>query len=147
MGPDFPESWKPLSNAHGKGLKALRESKDLNWAYLSPACNFVADGVRTGKYKLGGKELTLSSNDKKILEIVLLDMQRFTSEISWDILRLLINSSYILLSLSVNSLLERFCYQFCLMFFQTNMMISFKNIKWRPAKDAILERYLYSHCS
>lgn len=62
MGPDFPESWKPLSSAHGKGLKVLRESKDLNWTYISPACNFVADGIRTGEYKLGGEELTLSSN-------------------------------------------------------------------------------------
>lgn len=25
MGPDFPDSWKPLSKAHGQGLKYLRE--------------------------------------------------------------------------------------------------------------------------
>lgn len=29
MGPDFPESWNSLSNAHGAGLKALRESEIL----------------------------------------------------------------------------------------------------------------------
>lgn len=52
MGPDFPDSWKPLSNAHGKGLKTLRNSKDLNWTYISPACNFIADGIRTGEYQL-----------------------------------------------------------------------------------------------
>lgn len=61
MGPDFPESWKPLSYAHGAGLKVLRESSNLNWTYISPACNFVADGERTGEYKLGGEELVLSS--------------------------------------------------------------------------------------
>ena len=41
MGKDFSDAWKPLSNAHGEGLKYLRESKDLNWTYISPACNFV----------------------------------------------------------------------------------------------------------
>lgn len=61
MGKDFPESWKPLSNAHGEGLKYLRNSKNLNWTYISPACDFVADGVRTGEYKLGGEELILNS--------------------------------------------------------------------------------------
>lgn len=61
MGPDFPDSWKPLSSAHGKGLQFLRDSKNLHWVYLSPACNFVADGERTGEYQLGGEELILGS--------------------------------------------------------------------------------------
>lgn len=61
MGPDFPDSWKPLSNAHGKGLNTLRCSNKLNWTYISPACNFVADGKRTGEYKLGGEELIFNS--------------------------------------------------------------------------------------
>lgn len=64
MGKDFPESWKPLSSAHGKGLKTLRESKNLNWVYLSPACNFVADGERKGEYKFGGEELILNGNNQ-----------------------------------------------------------------------------------
>lgn len=61
MGPDFPDAWKPLSNAHGKGLKTLRNSKDLNWTYISPACNFIADGIRAGEYQLGGENLILNS--------------------------------------------------------------------------------------
>lgn len=61
MGPDFPDSWKPLSNAHGKGLNTLRNSKDLNWTYISPACNFNYDGIRTGEYQLGGENLILNS--------------------------------------------------------------------------------------
>lgn len=63
MDPGFPKDWIPLSHAHGAGLKYLRESKDLNWLYVSPACNFVADGSRTGTYKIGGEELTLSSSN------------------------------------------------------------------------------------
>ncbi len=57
MGKDFPDDWKPLSAAHGKGLKTLRNTTDLNWTYISPACDFIADGERTGYYKLGGEEL------------------------------------------------------------------------------------------
>ena len=62
MGKDFPDSWKPLSNAHGKGLEKLRNSKDLKWTY-----NFVADGKRTGEYKLGGENLILNSNGESVI--------------------------------------------------------------------------------
>lgn len=61
MDPGFPQDWLPLSKAHGEGLKYLRNAANLNWLYVSPACNFVADGVRTGDYTISGEELTLSS--------------------------------------------------------------------------------------
>lgn len=67
MGKDFPDSWKPLSNAHGKGLKYLRESKDLNWTYISPACNFVFEGEKTGEYQLGGEDLILNSKGESVI--------------------------------------------------------------------------------
>lgn len=61
MGKDFPESWKPLSNAHGKGLNYLRNTKDLNWTYISPACDFSFEGKQEGTYTLGGEDLILNS--------------------------------------------------------------------------------------
>lgn len=61
MDPSFPDAWKPLSLAHGKGLAYLRKSTDLNWLYISPACNFVADGIETGEYKIGNEEVILNS--------------------------------------------------------------------------------------
>lgn len=67
MGPDFPDSWKPLSAAHGKGLAVLRKSTDLDWLYVSPACNFVAEGERTGKYQLGGEELILNKEGQSTI--------------------------------------------------------------------------------
>lgn len=67
MGPDFPDDWKPLSNAHGAGLAYLRNSKDLNWTYISPACVFNADGERTTKYILGGEDLVLNSKGESTL--------------------------------------------------------------------------------
>ena len=67
MGPDFPEDWKPLSASHGRGLNYLRQTTDLNWTYISPACNFVSDGERTGSYKLGGELLTLNSKGESVI--------------------------------------------------------------------------------
>lgn len=67
MGPDFPDSWKPLSKAHGQGLKYLREKQNLNWTYISPACDFVADGIETGEYRLAGENLTLNSNGQSVI--------------------------------------------------------------------------------
>lgn len=66
-GPDFPESWKPLSQSHGRGLAYLRNTTDLNWLYISPAANFVADGKETGEYKVGGEELMVNSNGQSEL--------------------------------------------------------------------------------
>lgn len=67
MGPSFPESWKPLSSAHGEGLKTLRNSKSLNWVYVSPACNFVVDGENTNGYILGGDNLILNSKGESTI--------------------------------------------------------------------------------
>ena len=62
MQESFPDSWKPLSNAHGVGLKYLKETNNLNWTYISPACNFVSDGIKTNEYKLGHDNVILNSN-------------------------------------------------------------------------------------
>ena len=61
MGKDFPDSWKPLSSAHFKGLKYLMGSQNLNWTYISPACDFVSDGIKTNEYQIGGEDLLLNS--------------------------------------------------------------------------------------
>ena len=58
-GKNFPESWRPLSKAHDDGLNYLRQKNNLNWTYISPDCNFIADGKRTGEYKLGEEKLNL----------------------------------------------------------------------------------------
>lgn len=67
MGPDFPDDWKPLSASHGKGLAYLRQTNNLNWTYISPACNFEAEGTRTGEYKLGGEMLTLNNKGESTI--------------------------------------------------------------------------------
>lgn len=59
--PDFPDAFKPLALAMAKALAQLKNVNDVNWTYLSPAANFVADGVRTGHYLLGNENLLLNS--------------------------------------------------------------------------------------
>lgn len=67
MGEDFPNDWKSLSASHGEGLAYLRKTKTLNWTYISPACNFVSDGKRTGTYKLGGEIFTLNAQGLSVI--------------------------------------------------------------------------------
>lgn len=66
-GADFPEVFKPLASAMAKALKELRNRNDVNWTYISPAGDFRADGERTGKYILGGEELTLNSKGESVI--------------------------------------------------------------------------------
>ena len=65
--PDFPEEFKPLAGAQVKQLEELRKRDDVKWTYISPAGDFQADGERTGKYILGGEELTLNSKGESII--------------------------------------------------------------------------------
>lgn len=66
-GKDFPDSFKPLATAMAKALGELRERKDVKWTYISPAADFQAEGERTGKYILGGEELTPNSKGESII--------------------------------------------------------------------------------
>lgn len=66
-GADFPDPFKPLAAAHDEALTFLRQANDVKWTYISPAADFRADGERTGKYILGGEELTLNSKGESVI--------------------------------------------------------------------------------
>lgn len=66
-GADFPAVFLPLAKAQGQALAELRERSDVKWTFLSPACDFQAEGERTGKYILAGEELTLNSKGESII--------------------------------------------------------------------------------
>ena len=66
-GPGLPALFKPLSAAMAKALDELRQRTDVKWTYISPAGDFQAEGERTGKYLLGGEELTLNSKGESII--------------------------------------------------------------------------------
>ena len=65
--PDFPDVFKPLASNMGAALSELRRRDDVKWTYLSPAADFQADGERTGKYLLGGEELTLNERGESVI--------------------------------------------------------------------------------
>ncbi|WP_430602668.1 hypothetical protein IGJ02_003135 [Enterococcus sp. DIV0724b] len=65
--PDFPEAFKPLATAMGKGLELLEDAKNVNWTYISPAAEFDAEGVETGKYVTAGEELEVDSEGKSYI--------------------------------------------------------------------------------
>lgn len=65
--PDFPEAFKPLATAMGKGLDLLEASKGLNWTYISPAAEFDAEGPATGKYVIAGEELEVDKDGKSYI--------------------------------------------------------------------------------
>jgi len=61
----LPAEYLPIATSHEKALGVLRGS-DINWTYLSPAAFFVP-GERTGKFRLGSKELvTDAKGESKI---------------------------------------------------------------------------------
>lgn len=66
-GADFPEIFKPLAHAQGKALDELRTRNDVKWTFISPAGDFQAEGERTGKYILGGEELTLNAKGESVI--------------------------------------------------------------------------------
>ena len=65
--PDFPPQFLPLAKAQGRALEKLRNRNDVKWTLISPAGDFRADGERTGKYILGGEELTLNSKGESVI--------------------------------------------------------------------------------
>lgn len=66
-GPDFPDIFKPVAQAHQEALDYLRTVKNVKWTYISPAGDFQADGARTGEYTLGGEELVLNARGESVI--------------------------------------------------------------------------------
>ena len=62
-GEDFPESFKPLDEAHQEVLTFLRTQTNVAWTYISPAADFRSDGERTG----AGEELALNARGESTI--------------------------------------------------------------------------------
>ena len=65
--PEFPAEFYPIAKAQTEELAALRSRTDAKWVFVSPAADFQADGEKTGKYILGGEELTLSAAGESVI--------------------------------------------------------------------------------
>lgn len=58
--PDFPDMFKPTASSQAENLNILRETKDLNWTFISPSA-MIAIGQRTGSYVKGKENLLFNS--------------------------------------------------------------------------------------
>ena len=65
--PEFPAEFYAIAKAQTDELAALRPRTDAKWVFVSPAADFRADGEKTGKYILGGEELTLSGAGESVI--------------------------------------------------------------------------------
>jgi uncharacterized protein len=60
--PDFPDAWKPSSEAQGRALELLRtEGRGVDWTYLSPA-HVIEPGERSGTYRTGDDALVVDAD-------------------------------------------------------------------------------------
>lgn len=55
----FPAEYKEGAEGARQALNLLREERDLQWTFLSPAAH-LEPGPRTGQFRLGGDDLLLS---------------------------------------------------------------------------------------
>lgn len=58
--PDFPAAYKQEALKGGEFLQALRQEKDIDWTYLSPAA-LIDFGQRTGEFRIGGDQLLVDN--------------------------------------------------------------------------------------
>lgn len=64
--PDFPAEWKPMAAGGIAFLDALREEREIDWTFFSPAA-FIFEGPRTGTYRTGGDRLIVdAAGDSRI---------------------------------------------------------------------------------
>ena len=56
--PDFPAEWKAFAAGGIAFLDALRDEREVDWTFFSPAA-LIFEGPRTGKYRSGGDRLVV----------------------------------------------------------------------------------------
>jgi putative NADH-flavin reductase len=61
--PNFPPAYKPEASAGKAFLDALRNTKDLDWTFLSPSV-FFGPGERTGKFRVADNTLLTAADGK-----------------------------------------------------------------------------------
>lgn len=69
--PDFPKEYHAGASAARDYLNFIKEEKDLDWAFFSPAFEMHA-GItigRTGKYRLGLENPVFDENNRSILSV------------------------------------------------------------------------------
>lgn len=69
--PEFPDAWKPGALSARDYLNILKEDKDLDWTFVSPAIemNEGNPGERTGVYRTGLENPVFDENHKSYISV------------------------------------------------------------------------------
>jgi putative NADH-flavin reductase len=69
--PHFPAQFKPGASAARDYLREIRQEKELEWSYFSPAIlmNQEHSGVRRGHYRLGLESPVFDAEGKSVLSV------------------------------------------------------------------------------
>lgn len=59
--PEFPEAWKGVAQGAIDFLDALRDEREVDWTFLSPAA-LLEGGPRLGRYRTGGDQLVTDAD-------------------------------------------------------------------------------------
>ncbi|MGO1068655.1 NAD(P)-dependent oxidoreductase [Lysobacter sp. CA199] len=64
--PGFPDEYRGGAEAMRSVLDSLREERELDWSFFSPAAHLIP-GQRTGRFRIGGEQLLVDeSGESKI---------------------------------------------------------------------------------
>ncbi len=66
--PDFPKEYDAGASAARDYLNILKEEKELDWAFFSPAFELIP-AARTGAYRLGLENPVFDANNRSILSV------------------------------------------------------------------------------
>lgn len=66
--PQFPAEWKSGALAAREALNRIREEKDLDWSFVSPAIHLVP-GERRGSYRLGDDAPVVDANGESNISV------------------------------------------------------------------------------
>lgn len=69
--PSFPAEWKPGALAARDYLNIIKEEKELDWSFISPALEMHqgTSGVRKGHYRLGSDTPVFDETGRSILSV------------------------------------------------------------------------------
>ncbi|SDW56864.1 NAD(P)-dependent oxidoreductase [Lysobacter enzymogenes] len=66
--PGFPDEYRGGAEAMRSVLNTLREERELDWSFLSPAAHLVP-GERTGRFRLGGDQLLVDADGESKISV------------------------------------------------------------------------------
>lgn len=58
--PDFPPAWREVALAHREALEILKQEREIDWTYISPAA-FLEPGERRGHYRVDDDKLVVDA--------------------------------------------------------------------------------------